>query len=180
MIYSFKGFIPVVHPSAYVHPQAVVTGNVIIGKDVFIGAGASIRGDFGSIEIKDGCNVQENCIIHMFPAANVVLEKMAHIGHGAVIHGANIGKNVLIGMNSVIMDDAIIEEESIIGALSFVKANTHEMIKWKTKGTLLYQSLPAAYQQTAHKTEPLKQKPENQPKQEKLFETWEAIKQRKT
>lgn len=200
MIYSFKGFIPVVHPSAYVHPQAVVTGNVFIGKDVFIGAGASIRGDFGSIEIKDGCNVQENCIIHMFPAANVVLEKMAHIGHGAVIHGAHIGKNVLIGMNSVVMDDAIIEEESIIGALSFVKANTHipkrslvvgnpakvvkavsdEMIKWKTKGTLLYQTLPAAYQQTAHIVEPLKQQPENKPTQEKLFETWEAIKKKKT
>jgi len=198
MIYSYKGFIPVVHPSAYVHPQAAVTGNVSIGKDVFIGAGASIRGDFGSIEIKDGCNVQENCIIHMFPAINVVLEEMAHIGHGSVIHGAHIGKNVLIGMNSVIMDDATIEEESIIGALSFVKAKMHipkrslvvgnpakiikavsdEMLNWKTKGTLLYQSLPKAYHQTAKLVKPLREVPENLPQQEKLFETWESIKQK--
>jgi len=200
MIYSFKGFTPVIHPSSYIHPQANITGNVIIGKDVFIGAGASIRGDFGSIEINDGCNVQENCVIHMFPAVNVVLEEMAHIGHGAIIHGAHIGKNVLVGMNSVIMDDATIEEESIVGALSFVKANMHiprrslvvgnpakiikkvsdEMLNWKTKGTLLYQSLPVAYKQTAQVVEPLKENPKNPPKQEKLFETWEAIKQRKT
>jgi len=198
MIYTFKGFTPIVHPSAYVHPQAVVTGNVNIGEDVFIGAGASIRGDFGSIEIKAGSNVQENCIIHMFPAVNVVLEEMAHIGHGAVIHGAHIGKNVLVGMNSVVMDDVTIEEESIIGALSFIKANTHipkrslvvgnpakiiktvsdEMLNWKTKGTLLYQSLPAAYHNTAKEAEPLTEAPQNSPKQEKLFETWEAIKQK--
>lgn len=199
MIYTFKGFTPIVHPSAYVHPQAIVTGNVQIGKDVFIGAGASIRGDFGSIEIKAGSNVQENCIIHMFPAVNVVLEEMAHIGHGAVIHGAHIGKNVLVGMNSVVMDDVVIEEESIIGALSFLKANTRipkrslvvgnpakiiktvsdDMLNWKTKGTLLYQTLPEAYRNTAEVVEPLREAPQNSPKQEKLFETWEAIKQKK-
>jgi len=199
MTYTFKGFTPIVHPSAYVHPQAVVTGNVRIGKDVFIGAGASIRGDFGSIEIKAGSNVQENCIIHMFPAVNVVLEEMAHIGHGAVIHGAHIGKNVLVGMNSVVMDDVTIEEESIIGALSFIKAKKHipkrslvvgnpakiiktvsdDMLAWKTKGTLLYQTLPAAYHNTANEVEPLTEAPENPPRQEKLFETWEVIKQKK-
>jgi len=196
MIYAFKGFIPVVHPSAYVHPQAVVTGNVIIGKDVFIGACANIRGDFGGIIIKDGCNVQENCTIHMFPAVNVVLEEMAHIGHGAVIHGAHIGKNVLIGMNSVIMDDVHIGDESIVGALSFIKANTKieprslvvgnpakiikqvsdEMIAWKTKGTQLYQTLPKAYGETMQACEPLREIPANRPKQEKLFDTWEEIK----
>lgn len=196
MIYAFKGFIPVVHPSAYVHPQAIVTGNVIIGKDVFIGACANIRGDFGGIIIKDGCNVQENCTIHMFPAVNVVLEEMAHIGHGAVIHGAHIGKNVLIGMNSVVMDDVEIGNESIIGALSFIKANTKieprslvvgnpakiikqvsdEMIAWKTKGTQLYQTLPKAYGETMQACEPLREIPADRPKQEKLFDTWEEIK----
>ena len=199
MIYSFKGFIPVVHPNAFVHPQAVVTGNVIIGKDVFIGACANIRGDFGGIIIKDGCNVQENCTIHMFPAVNVILEEMAHIGHGAIIHGAHIGKNVLVGMNSVVMDDVHIGAESIIGALSFIKANTkiaprslvvgnpakvikqvsNEMIAWKTKGTQLYQTLPKAYGETMQACEPLREIPKDKPKQEKLFDTWEEIKKRK-
>ena len=107
MIYAFDDFIPVVHESAFVHPQAAVTGNVIIGRDVYIGPGAAIRGDWGGIVIDDGCNVQENCTIHMFPGVTVVLEPGAHIGHGAVVHGARIGANALIGMNAVIMDNAV-------------------------------------------------------------------------
>ena len=91
MIYSYKGFIPVVHPSSFVHPQAAVTGNVIIGKNVYVGPGAAVRGDWGAIVIEDGCNVQENCIIHMFPGLTVLLKEAAHIGHGAIIHGATIG-----------------------------------------------------------------------------------------
>ena len=123
MIYSFKNFIPVIHESSFVHPQAAVTGNVIIGRDVYIGPGAAIRGDWGGIIIEDGCNVQENATIHMFPGVMVVLQAGAHIGHGAVIHGANIGKNCLIGMNSVIMDNVMLGDESTVGALSCIKAD---------------------------------------------------------
>ena len=162
MIYSFEGFTPVIDESAFIHPQAAVTGNVIIGKNVYVGPGAAIRGDWGGIVIKDGCNVQENCTIHMFPGITVVLEENAHIGHGAIIHGAHIGRNVLVGMNSVIMDNAEIGDECIIGALTLIQADkiipgrslvvgnpgkiikevSDEMIKWKTRGTELYQSLP--------------------------------------
>src|SRR3954468_23731428 len=118
MIYEFKGYKPVVHPTAFVHPQAAVTGNVIIGKDVYIGPGAALRGDWGGIVIEDGCNVQENCTIHMFPGVTVLLREGAHIGHGAIIHGASIGKNVLVGMNSVIMDEVEVGDESIVGAMT--------------------------------------------------------------
>src|SRR6185436_5808309 len=120
MFYSYKEFTPVVHPSAFVHPQATVTGNVIIGEKVYIGPGAALRGDWGRIIIEDGCNVQENCTIHMFPGITVRLVKGAHIGHGAIIHGATIGKNALVGMNAVIMDNVTVGEGSIIGALTFV------------------------------------------------------------
>ena len=197
MFYEFKGFIPVVHPTAFVHPQAVVTGNVVIGKDVYIGPGAAIRGDWGAIVIKDGCNVQENCTIHMFPGTTVVLEEGAHIGHGAIIHGAHIGRNVLVGMNAVVMDEVEVGEECIIGALSFVKANekiprrslvagnparivkevSEEMVAWKTKGTALYQQLPAECYLSLKACEPLTQMPANRPPQERLFETWNEIKQ---
>jgi carbonic anhydrase/acetyltransferase-like protein (isoleucine patch superfamily) len=122
-IYAFNGFIPVIKESSFVHPQASVTGNVIIGEHVYIGPGAAIRGDWGQIIIEDGCNVQENCTIHMFPGTTVTLKKGAHIGHGAIIHGGTIGENCLIGMNSVVMDDVTIEDECIIGALCFVPAN---------------------------------------------------------
>src|SRR5215212_3729131 len=121
MFYSFKGFIPVMHPTSFVHPQAAVTGNVIIGKDVYVGPGAALRGDWGQIVIEDGCNVQENCTIHMFPGITVLLKEGAHIGHGAIIHGATIGKNCLVGMNSVILDNVELEEECVVGALTLIK-----------------------------------------------------------
>src|SRR4051812_27065441 len=119
-IFEFNGYKPVIHESAFIHPNATVTGNVIIGKDVYIGPGAALRGDWGEIIIADGCNVQENCTLHMFPGQSVILEQSAHIGHGAVIHGAHIGANVLVGMNAVVMDRVVIGANSIIGALSFV------------------------------------------------------------
>lgn len=197
MFFKFKGFVPVVAQGSFVHETAVVTGNVIIGKNVYIGPGAAIRGDWGGIVIEDGCNVQENCTIHMFPGATVLLEKGAHIGHGAVIHGARIGRNTMIGMNSVIMDDAYIGDESIIGALTFVKAGeqvpprslvvgnpgkvirevSDEMIGWKTKGTSLYQSLPSEMYAFTEKCDPLREVPSDRPSQENLYDTWNKIKE---
>ena len=198
MVYSFKGFIPVVHESSYVHPLAAVTGNVIIGKNCYIGPGAAIRGDWGEIVLEDGVNVQENCTVHMFPGKSIVLKESAHVGHGAVIHGANLGRNCLIGMNSVIMDDAVIGDESIIGAMAFVKANTiipnrslvvgnpakvvkevtDEMIAWKTKGTQLYQQLPADCHETMRAVEPLREIPKDRPTQEAFYKTLEEFRKK--
>ncbi|PKP46706.1 MAG: gamma carbonic anhydrase family protein [Bacteroidetes bacterium HGW-Bacteroidetes-12] len=195
-IYEFNGFKPVVHPTAFVHPQAAVTGNVIIGADVYVGPGAAIRGDWGKIIIKDDCNVQENCTLHMFPGTTVTLHEGAHIGHGAIIHGATIGKNCLVGMNSVVMDDVVIEEECIIGALCFVPAKmeiekrslvvgnpakiikkvSDEMMSWKTKGTQLYQALPKECHETLKPCEPLIREEENRPQQAAIYNTWNKIK----
>lgn len=192
MVYGFKGYKPVVHESSFIHPQAAVTGNVIIGKDCYIGPGAALRGDWGQIVIEDGCNVQENCTIHMFPGVTVVLRRGAHIGHGAIIHGATIGANCLVGMNAVIMDNAILGDECIVGALSFIKADdiferrslivgnpakkikevSDEMINWKTAGTELYQKLPAELAQHWEVCEPLRTIPENMPSQSAIYKTW--------
>ena len=199
MFYSFKGFKPVVDPSSFVHPQANITGNVIIGKDCYIGPGAVIRGDWGGIILEDGCNVQENCVVHMFPGVTVRLQEGAHIGHGAIIHGAQIGRNCLVGMNSVIMDEVNLGPESIIGALTFIKAKTQipprslvvgnpgkvirtlsdDMINWKTAGTKLYQQLPGECHRYLEPCEPLREVPEDRPTQESLYETWESIKSKK-
>jgi phenylacetic acid degradation protein len=176
MIYSFKNIIPLVHESSFVHPQAAVTGNVVIGSNCYIGPGAALRGDWGQIIIEDGCNVQENCTVHMFPGVTVVLKTGAHIGHGAVIHGATIGKNCLVGMNAVIMDNVVLGDECIVGALSFIKADekfearslivgnpakkikdvSDEMMAWKTEGTKLYQQLPQDMKDGWAICEPLK------------------------
>jgi carbonic anhydrase/acetyltransferase-like protein (isoleucine patch superfamily) len=198
MIYEFKGFIPVIHESSFIHPQAAVTGNVIIGKDVYVGPGAAIRGDWGEIIIEDGCNVQENCTIHMFPGKSMILKEGAHIGHGAIIHGANIGRNCLVGMNAVIMDDVNVGDECIIGALTFIKASmqipnrklvvgnpaviikdvSDEMIDWKTKGSKLCQQLPSECYETLRAVEPLREKPENRPTQEAFYKTLEEFKKK--
>jgi phenylacetic acid degradation protein len=192
VIYAFEGFRPVVHETAFVHPNATVTGNVIIGRDVYIGPGAAIRGDWGGIVIGDGCNVQENCTVHMFPGVTVVLESGAHIGHGAIVHGARVGRNSLVGMNAVLMDNATIGAECIIGALCFVPAEmqipdrkvvvgnpakivkdvSDEMIAWKTEGTRLYQQLPGQLHESLKTVDPLREPEPNRPTQSAGYATW--------
>jgi phenylacetic acid degradation protein len=196
MIYSYKGIIPVVHESSFVHPLAAVTGSVIIGKNVYIGPGAAIRGDFGHIIIEDGCNVQENCTIHMFPGVTVLLKEGAHIGHGAIVHGATIGRNCMVGMNAVIMDNVELGDECIVGALAFIKADekipvrslvvgnpykiikqvSDEMIKWKTEGTSIYQKLPSDMEEGWKECEPLREVPENYKLQVPEYKTWNESK----
>jgi len=198
-VFEFNGYKPVIHKSAFIHPNASVTGNVIIGKNVYVGPGAAIRGDWGEIIIEDGCNVQENCTVHMFPGTTVLLKEGAHVGHGAIIHGATLGKNCLIGMNSVLMDNVVIGDECIVGALSFVPADTvfekrkvivgnpakavkdvsDEMIKWKTMGTALYQQLPADCFATLMECEPLRRIPAFRPKQQDVYKTWGENKKKK-
>jgi phenylacetic acid degradation protein len=191
MIYEFNGYRPVVHISSFVHPQACVTGNVIIGKNVYIGPGAAIRGDWGEIVISDGCNVQENCTIHMFPGVSVLLEENAHIGHGAIIHGGHIGKDVLVGMNAVVLDNTDIGEGCIIGALTLVpegmkiparklvvgtpakivKDVTDEMLNWKKKGTEIYQQLPKDMYRSFKPCEPLRSIPKFRKSQALFYHT---------
>ena len=196
MIYEFNEYKPVVHESAFVHDLAAVTGNVYIGRDVYVGPGAAIRGDWGEIIIEDGCNIQENCTIHVFPGKSVVLRESAHIGHGAVIHGGKIGSNTLIGMNSVVMDDAEVGDECIIGALCFIKAGTKipnrklvvgnpaiikgnvsdDMLEWKSEGTKFYQELPLECMNTLRECDPLRAIPKDRPPQKTNYKSWEETK----
>lgn len=202
MLYEFNGFRPTVDPSSFIHPQSAVTGNVLIGKNVYVGPGAAIRGDWGRIIIEDGCNVQENCTIHLFPGATVRLREGAHMGHGSIVHGADIGRNCLIGMNSVIMDNVTIGDESIVGALSFVKEGaiipprslvvgnparvirevSEEMLRWKTEGTAIYQALPREMHENWKPCEPQlpgehQQAPPGETK-EYEYRPWEETKNR--
>ncbi|MFL5575732.1 MAG: transferase hexapeptide repeat family protein [Gemmatimonadaceae bacterium] len=191
-IFAFEEFTPVVHPSAFVHPNAAVTGSVIIGRDVYVGPGAAIRGDWGGVVIEDGCNVQENCVVHMFPGITVVLEESAHVGHGAIVHGARIGRNALIGMNAVVMDNAVVGAGCVVGALCFVPSGmeiperkvvvgnpakivkdvSDEMLAWKTEGTRLYQQLPARLHRSLRPCDPLRELPPERREQAAGYRTW--------
>jgi phenylacetic acid degradation protein/carnitine operon protein CaiE len=132
----------------------------------------------------------------MFPGVIVILNEGAHIGHGAIIHGAVIGKNCLLGMNSVVMDNVVLGDECIVGALSFIKEGekfdhrsliagnpakkikevSDEMMAWKTAGTALYQSLPAAMFESWRPCEPLRTIEPGRPVQLKNYATWQTIK----
>lgn len=189
---SFKGMIPVIHPSSYIHPTAVILGHVTIGKDCYIGPGAVLRGDWGKVIVGDGCNVQENCTLHMFPGKSVVLKDGAHVGHGAVIHGAELGVQVLVGMNSVVMDDVVLGDGSFVGALSLVPANkvfdprslivgnparrikevSDEMYNHKVEGTELYRKLPSEMDEISKEVEPLSEAPANRIEDFPDFDTW--------
>jgi phenylacetic acid degradation protein len=191
-VYAFDGFIPVIHETAFIHPNATVTGNVVIGRDVYVGPGAAIRGDWGGVIIEDGCNVQEGGVIHMFPGVTVVLEQGAHIGHGAIVHGARIGENALIGMNAVVMDNAVVGAGCIVGALCFVPSKmeipprkvvvgnparvvkdvSDEMLAWKTEGTALYQALPKQLHASLKPVEPLRELPPDRHRQQQVYRTW--------
>lgn len=192
MYYQANGIRPVVDASSYVHPTAVVIGQVTIGKNCYIGPGAVLRGDWGAIDIEDGCNVQENCVIHMFPGLTVKLLAGAHIGHGAAIHGAVIGRNCLVGINSVIMDHVLLGDESIVGALTLIKEGeriaprsvvvgnpgkvirevSDEMLRWKTEGTTLYQQLPRHCFDELKKCTPLRQPRKQTPLRKPEYLSW--------
>lgn len=182
--YEFEGCIPVVDPSAFVHPSAVLIGDVIISAGCLVGPGASLRGDIGRITMLAGSNVQDNCTVHCFPGKDVVIEEDGHVGHGAILHGCRIKRNAMIGMNSVVMDDAVIGENAFVAAMSFVKAGfevpantlvagipaklirelSADEIKWKSEGTGHYQHLARRYLATMKEEQPLREVEPNRPR----------------
>jgi phenylacetic acid degradation protein len=171
-VYSIDGITPVVHPTAYVHPSAVLIGDVIVGAGVYIGPLASLRGDFGRIVVDKGANVQDCCVLHGFPDKDTLIEEDGHIGHGAVIHGAHIRRNAMVGMNAVISDYAEVGESAIVAALAFVKAEmvvpprtlvagipgrvvrklTQTELDWKIQGTDMYKMLTVRSLRTMRRT----------------------------
>ena len=174
-VYSINGVTPVVDPTAYVHPSAVLIGDVIIGAGCYIGPCASLRGDFGRIEVRAGANIQDSCIAHGFPGTDTIVGEEGHIGHGAILHGCVVERNALVGMNAVVNDNAVIGESSIVAAMAFVKARmvvpprmlvagmparvvrelTETELAWKIEGTQSYQALARRSLDTMRATSPL-------------------------
>jgi phenylacetic acid degradation protein len=183
-VFSIDGIVPVVHPSAFVHPTAVLIGDVIVGAGCYVGPNASLRGDFGRVILEDGSNLQDTCVMHSFPGMDTIVEIDGHIGHGAVLHGCRVGRNSMVGMNAVVMDEAEIGEMSIVAAMAFVKSAekipprslvvgvparvvrelTQEEIAWKQRGTETYQKLAIRSLQTMQRVEPLREVEPDRPR----------------
>jgi len=102
--------------SAFIAENATVLGTVEIGEESGIWYNAVLRGDFNLIKIGDRCNVQDNCVVHVTENSPCILGNGVSLGHGAIVHGATIEDNVLVGMGAVVMDNAVIGANSIIAA----------------------------------------------------------------
>lgn len=173
--YQIDGVTPVVHSSAYVHPTAVLIGDVHVGPDCYVGPCASLRGDFGRIIMEPGANLQDTCVVHAFPGRDALIRRNGHIGHGAVLHGCVIEADAMVGMNAVVMDEAVIAERSIVGAAAFVKSGfscepaslvvgspasvrrllSDKEVGWKQSGTREYQALTRRCQESMLECSPL-------------------------
>ena len=174
-VFAINGVTPVVDPSAFVHPSAVLIGDVIVGARCYVGPVASLRGDFGRIEVRAGGNIQDCCVMHGFPGTDTVVEEDGHVGHGAILHGCVVRRNALVGMNAVINDNAEVGESAIVAAMAFVKAGmivparslvagvpakvirvlTEQELAWKIEGTQSYQELTRRSLSTMVETDPL-------------------------
>ena len=118
-----KKMYPEIHESTFVHKTAVIIGNVRIGKNCGVYPCAVIRGDQNSIEIDEGTNVQDNCVIHCDAGHSVKIGKNVSLGHCSIIHGAIIEDECLIGINSTVLNGAKIGKGSIIGANALVTSD---------------------------------------------------------
>ncbi|TWC38596.1 phenylacetic acid degradation protein [Pseudomonas sp. SJZ079] len=183
-VYGFEGVIPVVDPRAFVHPDAVLIGDVIIAAHCYIGPGACLRGDFGRIRIEAGANVQDNCVLHSFPGAEMWVGPCGHIGHGAILHGCRVGANALVGMHAVLMDGVEVGENAFVAALAFVKAGqvipanslfagqparllralSADELAWKSRGSAIYQELASRCLQTLEAVTPLSAEEPDRPR----------------
>ncbi|MGQ7247640.1 phenylacetic acid degradation protein PaaY [Halomonas sp. V046] len=182
--YRLEGVTPVVHQSAYVHPTAVLIGDVIVGPRCYVGPGAVMRGDFGRLELEEGANLQDTCVMHGFPGGVTRVERDGHIGHGAVLHGCVIGRDAMVGMNAVVMDEAHVAERSIVAAAAFVKtgfrcepqslvmgsparvrrALSDQEVAWKRRGTREYQRLVERSRDHLEACEPLAEQEPGRPR----------------
>jgi carbonic anhydrase/acetyltransferase-like protein (isoleucine patch superfamily) len=120
-IYAYGERIPQIDPTVWIFPSADIIGDVCIGKGAYIGAGAIIRGDYGTIIIEDGVAIEENVTIHASPGGICVIKRNAIIGHMAMLHKCTIHENAVIGMNAIVSNDADVGEAAIVAEGAVVK-----------------------------------------------------------
>lgn len=123
-IYEFEGRKPLIGKGSFIHPEATIIGDVILGEGCYVGPGARIRADWGKIIIGPESNIQDNCVIHVYPGETARLGPRSHIGHGAILHTPNLDEHVVVGMGAIILDHSKIGEGCCIGAGAVVTENS--------------------------------------------------------
>ncbi|MFC5733476.1 gamma carbonic anhydrase family protein [Cytobacillus gottheilii] len=120
MIYPYQEKYPKIHESVYLADNTIITGDVIIDEFSSVWFNSVIRGDVSPTIIGKRVNIQDNSVLHQSPGSPLIIEDEATIGHSVILHSCKIRKKALIGMGSIILDDAEIGEGAFIGAGSLV------------------------------------------------------------
>ena len=138
----YRGRVPVVGNRAFVHPSATVIGDTELGDDVSIWPNVSLRGDVNHIRIGKGTNIQDNTVghvTHVHPAnpagAPLLIGEFVTIGHAAVLHGCTIGDECLVGMGSIVLDNAVLEDRVFLAAGSLVPPGKRLESGWLYRGS---------------------------------------------
>ena len=125
IIRELRGFVPKIGKNCFIAENAVVVGDVEMGDDCSIWYGAVLRGDVGAIRIGDNSNVQDGAVLHgTLGVSETVLGEYVSVGHNAVVHGARIGNDVLVGMGAVVMDNAVVPDGTVIAAGAVILAGS--------------------------------------------------------
>lgn len=124
MQYEIDGVRPSVGASAYIAPNAVLIGRVRVEDDASIWFSCVLRGDINEIKIGKGTNIQDSCLLHVTNNHAMIVKDRVTVGHGAILHGATIESDCLIGMGSIILDGALVGAHSVIAAGSIVAPGT--------------------------------------------------------
>jgi carbonic anhydrase/acetyltransferase-like protein (isoleucine patch superfamily) len=124
-IYALGELEPEIHPQAYVHPDATVIGDVRIGAFASVWPGTVLRGDHGYIEIGEGSNVQDGCVLHCTKADPTILGPGSAIGHSVHVEGAAIGRGCLVASGAVVLNGSVIEDGGMVGAGAVLSYRSH-------------------------------------------------------
>ncbi len=122
MLYEFEGKRPVIGKGSYVFPSATIIGDVEIGDNCYIGAGARIRGDYGTIIIGPHSAVEDNCVIHARPGERTEIGSHVTMGHACILHNCVIRDWVVVGMGAIVSDYAVVGEWAAIGEGAVVRS----------------------------------------------------------
>ena len=120
MIMDFEGVTPRINKNTYISESVDIIGKVNVEENVNIWFGTRLRGDMNNIIIGENTNIKENSVVHVDINSPCIIGKNVTIGHGTIIHGCSISDNVLVGMGSIILNNAKIGKNTIIGAGSLV------------------------------------------------------------
>ena len=120
-IYEFEGKVPVIGKSSFVYPEATIIGDVTIGEGCYIGAGAVIRGDYGTIVIGDRTAIEENCTLHARPGEILTIGNDVTVGHAAILHNCTLDDFCIIGMGAIVSDYARVGVWAVVGEGAVVK-----------------------------------------------------------